>query len=619
MNYFKNNPVIYSNILLLSFLLLIGYRIFDGQVIGYNDALTFYDPNIAENFMEYVINGTLHWWGTIFGAIHYGFFQAIARNLEITDPRHYPWFIPITLDHFYLFASSMNLGIYFNRVFTLRKINKIVMWLILVVLYSFNDVFLKYALNPGFGSYSLIIYILSILLILISDSRFNFTLIYITYSVILLGSNMTPIFAYLIISYFIYEKHLSKQITTIMFKRHIIAFTSLIVMWPIYMLNIPQNKTRLAQIGYGGEFWDNLGEHIIILLERVVFSTYRNMSIFDDVNHNYVHYLLMLLVLYAVVKLRAKIIKAKEDKAELGEYLEDVRIMAMLILGVLGLYSSQVRTLVSSYYGEYSDSNPSFFLIFIIAMVYVYLIKTIQSPKVTLLLSTLIILYLSTQSIVIQAQDMRYNYLTSIKNSSYLSDIYDNLIDMTQNEGVTKVTVKGFPMSYYFSGGNVKKMMKWKNNKLKLDVYYDGFPGTKETKHSVNVNNYILNPDKLLQIDSIKPIHIGSKVFIDHISMDYYLPEKICDITIEQNPNLMGSPMYKNIYLYKLTFSNGGWGGPIKIAYLSLNHSNETPIPNNYNISIEQPHSNRQVVRFNIYGGNKNYIYTSNKVNIKCG
>ena len=43
----------------------------------------------------------------------------------------------------------------------------------------------------------------------------------------------------------------------------------------------------------------------------------------------------------------------------------------MLLIMVIGLYGTQIRVLGSNYHAEYSDSNPTFFLIATVVITYI--------------------------------------------------------------------------------------------------------------------------------------------------------------------------------------------------------------------------------------------------------
>lgn len=606
----RHHNIFLFNMLLFSACLAFSYHNYNGRIIGYGDSFVFLNPNRNSSFIEFIEHWYMNFGGRLNRIIIWAGLQRLSDWFNITNPLEYPWFITVAIKQFCLLAIPMNASIFFKRTLNLRLSTSIIIYIAFLGTYSLNIYFVGYSFNTGVGFYTFKIYLITLLMLSLLNFNKNINIgTYVIYF-ILMFDDMTPVFAYIFVNAYLIGYYYEGKLNYVKLKHNAILLTIIFTICPIVIFTAPGN---IARFGYQTYFLTDIFERLILLCHRVIYSTYNNFDIFNN-NTHFIHYLLFSFIFIIIFKSLYTFARSR-DKINLYRInTSQYRLIILLLVSVVGLYASQLRVFASGYHADYSDSNPSYFLIIIYLLLFIY-IYNIFNNKFKLYINLYTIILLLYFLIYPQYNKIKYVYQQSLSVSSYLINTYNMILNDHINI-TDEIIINGHIAGIkYLHKNDIVHMFNW--GKYIPKVYIAGYDKLPDIKSTIEVDYENVNLDKL-NYDINKPLYLGSRIYFDHKAYDYYVPDSICNIFIKHHPNIAGSSQYVNKYLYKFTYSNGSGSGPSVNPNITLLHKSESPLDHNYKLKIYRPSSSPYIVRFDIYGGGKLYMNFSSAIKISC-
>lgn len=612
-NYLSNNIIPLLNITTLLICLLISYKYCSSNIIGYGDAFVFLNPNRNSSYLEFIEHWYMNFGGRLNRIIIWGFFQRLSAWFNITNPLDYPYYLIIGLNHFFLIMASINVSIYLKRFLNLNNINFALILFFYLCSYTLNKYFVGYSFTVGVGFYPLKIYLVTLLMLAFSEHKHNYIYIFSLFFIIIFD-DMIATFSYIFIVFNIVYFYYKQKIIKIKLKKYLLISTLIFVIAPLNIFYAPGNQSR---------FTDNIQNYDLInriyaLMERVIISTYGNYDLMNFNNLRLIHYLFVLSILLATIYYLKQLL----TNIKTMNYFENnnifLKTILLLFIALVGLYGTQIRVLGSNYHAEYSDSNPTFFLITLIVISYLFLVKRFlhKCGWIMNLYTFIFISYFIFYPNVINA---KIEYYKKIAISSSIIDTFQQLTKIYDPK--INILIDGHPGNMYLVKNTMNHMFGWSTPKDELgkkitNIYVSGYDNPpsnfKRIESNVNIDGIYTNYRNMNE-----PGFIFSRIYGTKKSYYYYIPNKFCDISVLIYPNTYEYPMHKNQYFFKFSYSIGAEKGPSFYPQLQLYFKNEIISDPNYKIQIFADKRNK-LIKFDVYGGTNNRIILTNKMHVEC-
>jgi hypothetical protein len=632
----KNKPVLGINILTLIVTLTFAFKNYHNKILGLSDSLVNFAPQRANSFIEYIYKAYISSDGRVIYASLWGLFQRISYYFNIEDPTKYPWFLPVGLTQFFLLASAVNITYFLHKYLNLSKLSSVCIFIFLFSTYSINTTFLYYSFNPGMGMYPHAIYLLTLLLInLLGNAHRRIWLNYFILMLVFLDSDSTRFFAFLFFIYVFFEIYLQKKISKKKFIKISIVTILLFTITTIFILSGSGFSNRMQGINSVVKVAE-LIDRIYLFLNRVLNSTYGNVSLFDGVDVNNFHYFFLFSFIVVVI-LNAASIKRKN----MDDFILNNRYFSLLIITILGLYGTQLRVFATKFHAVYTDDNSTFFLVLIFCLVFIFFKNnlTIFWKKVlpSCIIGYLIIFHMpQTINLAI------FQYEKAKANGIYLRELYNDATEKGQQTTGTKdIIINGYPGNEtIFYPGNLQQMLNWSQTKInshtagfgpmpKINSHTAGFgPMPKNASFFDNVLP-LINP-MVFPFLIKKPLLLRTLVFSDKKVFDILIPKDECTIKIFQNPHFVGCQHYINYYEYKLSLVRSwnfyenfvGYKPILNKIYSAEGLNGNFSISVNFvtpNAEVSMiPLSGNKIVRFHIQGGNSEFMDQTTAPTVTC-